>query len=281
MRPGRAREAQPLPAETGQRNAPEELAFELLDVPAAVVCANCGRPDCAGCLVDEPTQPSGIVAIIPWERPGSSWLARLWATAKVATLQHRSFFAVLPDGDLGPAFGFAVAAELCAVLGLTVLFGGAAALVLPDLVHAALADAVLRETLLRGLLIGLPALALFMVAVHALHGLALDASARRAGSGRRGRGARFGLYACSWDLVTLPLGLAILAFGDGLGAALKAAPLGVNAPLHAAQAYISGVHGLDADRARWASRRAMRLTGFGLLAAMALGSLALLAWLVW
>lgn len=272
MRPGRAREAQSLPAPSGPRSANDEFGLELLDVPAAVVCATCGRPDCAGCLVEEPTHPSGIVAVIPWERPGLSLLTRLWATARVATLQPRSFFAVLPDGEIAPALAFAVIAELCAVLGLGCVFGAALALVFPELASAALYDPVLRDLLARGVAMGLPALALFMVSLHALHGLTLDSSARRAGSKRRGRGARFGLYACSWDLVTLPLGLLLLAVTDGLRATIKAAPLSVNAPLYAAEAYISGVHGLDKEATRWAARRALRMTALLLLCGILLAS---------
>ena len=61
-----------------------------------------------------------------------------------------------------------------------------------------------------------------MVAIHALHGLALDVGAKRQGSrARRARGLRFGLYACGWDLVTLPLGLALVAILEGPRAALR------------------------------------------------------------
>lgn len=268
MRPGRAKDAHPPAEPTAPRSAAEEAGLELLDVPAAVVCAACGRPDCAGCVVDEATQPSGIVAIIPWERPGLPLVARLWATARVATLQHRSFFAVLPDGEIAPALGFAIVAELSAVFGLALLVGAAAALAFPEIASAALTDLVLLDLLLRGLFIGLPSLALFMVALHGLHGFMLDSSARKLGSSRRGRGIRFGLYGCAWDMVTMPLGLVLLALTDGLRAAAAAPSLGVSAPLHAAEAYLSGVHGLDKDATSRAARRAMRITGALLLAAL-------------
>lgn len=277
MRPGRAREVHSPPDEIRQRNASEETGFELLDVPAAVVCANCGRPDCAGCLVEEPTHPSGIVAIIPWERPGQPFTNRLWATARVATLQHRSFFAVLPDGEIAPALAFAVVAELSAVAGLASLFGLGCLLAFPEVAQAALHDAVLRDILVRGLVMGLPALALFMVSLHALHGLTLDSSARHAGSTRRGRGARFGLYSCAWDMVTMPLGLFLLLLTDGPRAALSAPALGVSAPLHAAEAYLSGVHGLDKEATRLAARRSMRVSAALLLGGVALAIVVLAA----
>src|SRR5579884_3336006 len=83
------------------------------DVPAAVVCAHCGRADCAGCAEDH--TKSGVVAVIAWERPGATTLARLWATARASTLDADRFFESLPDGPLAPALLFAVASELMAV----------------------------------------------------------------------------------------------------------------------------------------------------------------------
>jgi len=42
---------------------------DAFDVPAAVLCAVCGQADCSGCSpADE--QASGVMAIVPWERPG-------------------------------------------------------------------------------------------------------------------------------------------------------------------------------------------------------------------
>src|SRR5579862_5127232 len=82
------------------------------DVPAAVVCAQCGNADCAGCF-EEPTK-SGVVAVVAWERPGAPALARLWATARATTYSAEPFFETLPDGPLAPAFGFAVVSELLA-----------------------------------------------------------------------------------------------------------------------------------------------------------------------
>ena len=80
------------------------------DVPAAVLCAFCGRGDCTGCGgADE--QASGIVAIVPWERPGAGTWSRLFATAKLTTVGAESFFSALPDGEASPALRFAVVAE--------------------------------------------------------------------------------------------------------------------------------------------------------------------------
>jgi hypothetical protein len=221
-----------------------------------------------GCGVDEPTNASGVVAIVPWERPGLTFLARLWNTAELATSQ-RSFFSALPDGPIGPALSFALVAETLSVAGLALVLGGVAFVMLPDLPALLAADAGLRQTVTRVALWVLPGLVAFMVIAHAAYGVALDIAARDRSVRRRGRGLRFGLYACGWDLVTLPLGLAVVALKNGLGAAFKVAPLGVTAPLQGAQAYLSGVHGFAPDAATSLAKRTARWTGVFLLLALA------------
>ena len=67
------------------REAPRpDEAWDQLDVPAAVVCAVCGDVDCIGC--ERELSRSGIVAMVAWERPGAPMLARMWATARAATM---------------------------------------------------------------------------------------------------------------------------------------------------------------------------------------------------
>ncbi len=252
---------------------PDEGALELSDVPAAVVCAFCGQPDCAGCLpVDEPTNASGVIAILPWERAGVGWPSRLWSTARLMTLSHRDVCSALPEGDLVAAFRFAVLAEIIAASGLALCLA-ALGFLAPDIVRAVLADPELRATAFRAFALGLPSVAAVMVVLHAVHGLVLDRAARAAGSSRRGRGLRFGLYACGWDLVTLPLGLLLLLVSDGADAARRAAGLAVSVPNRAARAYLGGVHGLDPERTASAARTANLWTGvagLGLLAAAAI-----------
>ena len=253
----------------------EDPALELLDVPAAVVCASCGDPGCPGCLVDEPTHASGVVAVVPWERPGLTLAQRLWSTARLSTTTCESFFSALPDGDLTVALRFALLAELLAVTGLCIaatplVFFGA-----PWLANAIVSDAGLRDWLIRALSAGVPSVAILMVAIHALHGLALDVGAKRQGSrARRARGLRFGLYACGWDLVTLPLGLALVAILEGPRAALRTAPYGVTVPVRAARAYLRGVHQLDEAKASAAARFAGRIAALtviiGALSALAI-----------
>ena len=95
------------------------------------------------------------------------------------------------------------------------------------------------------------------------------------------RGLRFGLYSCGWDLVTLPLGLAVVAITDGLRAAVKSAPLGLTVPARASRAYLRGVHQLDETQARAASRFAIGLaSGIALLGLAVVALLSVLILLV-
>jgi hypothetical protein len=259
-------------ARSEDRARRDDSAFDLIEVPAAVVCAACGNPDCSGCGVEEPTHASGVVAIIPWERPGVGLLRRLWQTSYLATTHARTFFGALPDGDVSSAFAFALICESMAVAGLGI---GAAALGLvfmPDLPKLLLEDRALCLTVARGFCFGGLLLVVAMVSVHAAHGLSLDFAARRHGTRKRGRGLRFGLYACGWDLITLPFGLLTLALVEGFATARRAAPLGLTAPLQSAEAYLVGVHGLDPETARVTARRAARLTAVPLLVVLVAGA---------
>jgi hypothetical protein len=250
----------------------DDSAFDF-EVPATVVCAACGNPDCIGCGVEEPTHASGVVAIIPWERPGVGLLRRLWQTSHLATTHARLFFGALPEGDLSSALAFALISETIAVSGLAIGAFGLALVFLPNLPRLLLDDPALCLSVARGTAFGGLLLIVAMVAVHAVHGLSLDFAARRHGARRRGRGLRFGLYACGWDLITLPFGLLTLALVEGVAAARRALPLGLTAPLQSAEAYLVGVHGLDPDTARATARRAARFTAVPLLAILAAGSL--------
>ena len=245
----------------------------MVEVPATVVCAVCGTPDCLGCAFDEPTNASGVVAIIPWERPGVGFFRRLWQTSTLATVHARSFFGSLPDGDVSPALAFALVCETAAVTGLSVAGALLALAFLPELPRLMLDDPMLRRAVVRGTCSGIFMLMFAMVSVHAAHGVALDLAARRLGGRSKGRGLRFGLYACGWDLITLPFGLLTTALVDGVGAARRAAPLGLTAPLQAAEAYLTGLHGLTPEAARLAARRAAYFTAVPLLTILAAGAL--------
>jgi hypothetical protein len=184
------------------------------------------------------------------------------ATARSATASSESLFGALPDGDFAPALRFALLAELLAVTGLVVGAAPVGLLIAPWLGRALMLDMGLREAALQALLSGVPGLAFAMVAIHAAHGVGLDWAARRyGGSQRRGRGLRFGLYACAWDLLTLPLGILAMAVLDGPRRALSTARLGLSAPTRASRAYLRGIHHLDDQQARVASRAALLIAG--------------------
>src|ERR1051325_6338393 len=164
------------------KSDPDDPSLDFVDVPAAGVCASCGKPDCAGCLnVAETTNASGVVAIIPWERPGLGWITRLWATARLATLSHREFFASLSEGGWRQPFEFAILAELVAASGVALCFGGVLAF-MPDFLTTALHDGVVQSVLFRVLGYGIPGLTGLMILLHAMHGLLVDRAARKAAS---------------------------------------------------------------------------------------------------
>jgi hypothetical protein len=255
----------------------DERALELAEVPATVVCATCGLPEC-DCELDRPSAFSGVVAIVPWERPGGSLLGRLWSTAKLATLSPSGFFSALPPGGAWAPLGFALLSEVLAAVGLFATFAGVALAILPSIASELLINPAFGSWLLRGVGWGVPGLALAMVLLHLGHGAALDAAARREGSRYAGRGARFGLYSCGWDLVTLPLGLFLLMLTDGPVTAVRHSARGLTAPNTAALAYLGHVHQLEQAQALRASRRAVGLVFVPMLALVVAGFVVGLAW---
>lgn len=242
--PASARRSMPARAE-------DEAVDSLFDVPAAVLCAFCGQADCVGCSADAGS--SGVVAIVPWERPGSTW-TRLWATANAATLGADGFFAALPDGSVPPAFRFALLAEIMAIGTIVALLVPAVAVALPTLAVEVATNPAYRTTALRWLLVGVPCLAAWMIGAHVTHGLAIEAGARRQGGRpQRRRAVRFGLYSCGWDLMTSPVGAAVVLFSKGVTSFRELGSLSVRLPSLAATAFLKGVYGFrdeDAARAR-------------------------------
>jgi hypothetical protein len=173
---------------------------------------------------------------------------------------------------------FAALAEAVAALGLCVTLALGSALIVPGLFRELLQNAELRNLLAHGVVWGAPLLALAMVVLHLAHGVALDAAARRHGSRQLGRGVRFGLYSCGWDLVTLPLGLAVLMLTDGPVTALRHSARGLTAPNRAALSYLAYVHQLPREGAVKVARRAVAVVFVPLLALIVLGFVVGLAW---
>jgi hypothetical protein len=167
---------------------------------------------------------------------------------------------------------------MLAALGLCVTLALAAVFTLPALGPQLVESAALRASLGGAVAWGVPALTLLMVALHASHGLALDAMARRNGSHQLGRGLRFGLYGCGWDLVTLPLGLLVLTLTDGPFTALRHSARGLTAPNSAALAYLSHVHHFEREVAVRVSRRAVGVVFVPLLGLVLVGFVVGLLW---
>jgi hypothetical protein len=256
-------------AGSGRRD--DEVVDSLLEVPAAVLCATCGQADCPGCTAASENE-SGVMAIVPWERSGAVW-TRLWATANAATQGADAFFGVLPDGEIPPAMRFAVIAELLAVLSMATLVVPVVALVLPNFALEVVQSPSLRASVLWWFSLGIPGLALWMVGAHVTHGAALDAGARRQGARpARRRAVRFGLYACGWDLMSGPLGAAVMLVTRGLRDALEVAELAMRVPGRASTALLSGVYQLPPE----AVARARR-SGSIAAALLAVGSAAVVA----
>jgi hypothetical protein len=227
---------------------------EVFDVPAAVLCAFCGQPDCAGCAAGS-DEGSGVVAIVPWERGTAGVWPRLWATAKATTQGADTFFAVLPDGALPPAIRFAVLAETLAVVSMLAMLLPLAALALPQLVLQLAQDPGVRASALPWLMLGVPGLIAWMVIAHAAHGAALDLGARRQGARpQRRRALRFGLYACGWDLMAGPLGALVTLISSGRKGLAELLSISMRVPGKSSAAFLQGVYALPPPKAAHARR---------------------------
>lgn len=249
VRRTRGRELEPLEDRLDREIDREGSSPDLLDVPAAVVCARCGDADCSGCESD--LSRSGIVAIVAWERPAMPMFARLWSTARSTTRDAQGFFELLPDGPVMPALRFAVACELLASTAVFASMLAVAAAIAPDWVKELVLDPTSRSIAIRVVLLGLPAFAALLVAAHAAHGLSIDAGASRSGArSARSRALRFGLYACGWDLVMGPLGALIVALKEGLRAAVNLPRSLSGLPTRATTAFLRGCYRLEGEHAR-------------------------------
>jgi len=104
-------------------------------------------------------------------------------------------------------------------------------------------------------LLGVPAFSLFLVFVHAVHGLTLDWGARRAAARpHRSQAVRFGLYLCGLDLLTSPIGAVYVLLHDGVRAAFALLPASIDVPRVAVHSLLGRVYRLDEIRAASANR---------------------------
>ncbi len=217
-----------------------------IDVPATVVCALCGNPDCLGCA--EERSRSGVISIVAWERPGPA-LSRLWATAKATSQSAEAFFEALPDGPVMPALRFAVLAEIIASTSMLVMLAGGAAVLL--LLLGIFPDGASLTVALRVALAAIFGLTMLLVGAHATHGFALDLGARRAGATKSvSRALRFGLYAAGWDLVLGPVGFFVFLFREGPKAAFGILRIASRLPTRSSVAFLRGAYRIDDERAK-------------------------------
>jgi hypothetical protein len=265
--------AGPVRVRNGGAKAREDEELLDSDVPAAVVCAHCGEADCPGCLNEETR--SGVVAVVPWERPGAPVLARLWATARATTFDADRFFEMLPDGPLAPAFRFAVASEMIASAAMGLLLLAPFAVLAPHWLERVLLQQ--GGTVARMVVAGIPALAALLVAAHVAHGWALDRGARQSGArGATTRAVRFGLYAAGWDLVIGPLGAVVVLLKEGLRPAVSIAGVGIGLPGRSARAFLQGCYRLQGHSAQ----PALRASYAAAIVATAVGAIAVIAGLI-
>ncbi len=224
-------------------SAPESARDELVDFPAAVVCAMCGSSDCPGCA--EERSRSGVISIVAWERPGGAF-GRLWSTSKAATLTAEAFFETLPDGPITPALRFAFFAEILAASTMLVLVGGTLSVIAAAFGGASAFDPASIGFACRAAFASVFGLALLLVGAHSAHGLALGVAARRrGGKAALGRALRFGLYSCGWDLVLGPIGFIAL-----LREKSSIVGLAVGLPTRAALAFLRGTYRLEGAEAK-------------------------------
>jgi hypothetical protein len=230
----------------------DDEAVDSVDVPAAVVCVHCGRGDCPGCI-EERTGASGVIAIIPWERPQSPWHTRLFATVQATTRGAEGFFCALPDGAVSPALRFAVLAETLAVASTAAVLTPLAVLGIPGLLIRFLSNGSTRQSVGLATLVGIVGFTALLVGAHALHGVILGRIPSRS------RALRLGLYACGWDFGSSPAGLVAATLAGGIGAAGALVASSVTAPARAVDAALTGIFQLDEEQARKAKRRAMQV----------------------
>lgn len=253
----------------------ERDAFDVQEVPAAVLCAHCGMSDCPGSCED--LSASGVFVLVPWERPNGSFFRRLFATARATTLDAEPFFERLADGPIAPALTFALASEMVASAAVAVLVAVPVAFVFPELARQCLFDPEARRMVLAGLFFGVPGLAGLLVLAHALHGLSIDLGARLRGARpARSRALRFGLYATGWDLVVGPVGAVVLAFTEGPREALSQLGRAAGLPTRATRAFLKSAYRLEGEPALsalrvsyWGAGLATMLAAAGVVGALA------------
>jgi hypothetical protein len=209
------------------------------EVPPAVTCPICRRGECSGC---EAAAAATKVVALTWEKASGCWLHRLFDTALATSVEPERTFGELSDGSVRPAFVFAVVAEAFAIGSLALVAVLAFAAFAPDLALRTLLDPSARWLLLGVVALGIAS----MVGLHAIWGVCLELGARGSERGSRwAQGARFGLYACGWDLLTSPAGVLHGLASRGMRGAWPPIGRAIRAPRRATDAYLERCRKLD------------------------------------
>ncbi|HEY3595619.1 MAG TPA: hypothetical protein VGL13_17150, partial [Polyangiaceae bacterium] len=205
-----------------------------------------------GCAV-EASSASGVIAIVPWERPQTGWTSRLWGTVQATTRGAEGFFRAMPDGKIGPALRFAILAEIFAVASTALVIAPLVVLAVPGLLLRFITHASTRESVALATLVAVIGFSTLLVGAHAIHGMSFGTRIARS------RALRLGLYACGWDFGSSPAGFVVALMSGGVGSAFALAASSVGAPARAAEAALDGLFLLYGDEARRAKRRAVAL----------------------
>lgn len=243
------------------RLSPPEPGEGDSEVPPAIMCAVCLRPECPGCAPAAPS--SGRAHPLSWEHKTGSLSERLWDTALSTSLEPVRTFGQLSEGGLGKAVSFAVFAETLAIASLGAFILGVLSVLAPDWsIHMLVSPAG------AAFVIGLSLVLSFaMVLLHAVWGICVELGARSTGrKARFKQGIRFGLYACGWDLLTSPAGVVQGLVSRGFTGAWGPILAAMRAPRAAMRAYVEQYRNLD----EVARRRGVQLS------VLVLGSLVVL-----
>jgi hypothetical protein len=241
-------------------------------VPAAVLCAVCGRPDCAGCVLEAKSTGAADGAI-PWEVRGAPLWRALWSTAHRSTVDGPAFFAQLSGKRILSPLRFALLSELCAIGSLAVVAVPLAYVAVPEWAWA-LWQVAGTFRLSAACVLAVVTFSVVMVALHALWAFGIELGLRIQGEPvRLAASLRYGLYACGWDLLTSPFGLVAGASVNGWSQAFSDTRQAMRVARSATLAYAERGRGVAPERARRALTVAMAVTGL----VVGLGGLAVIA----
>jgi hypothetical protein len=232
----------------GPAGVPQESSaktWELRDVPAVAVCAQCGDPSCPGHDFEQSGERP-IHRLLAWEDGETPPLRALWRTAMTSATDLERWVRASRStaNGVGPALAFALGCELLAVV---VTCGPLAAIAAFAVGRATHDGATVLAILALGARIAAVLLPT-MIAIHVVHQLVIARAGGRLGTPiSRTAVLRAGLYACGWDLATGPAGILAPLFRLDLAEAGRR--LRGNRELYgrATAIWLHDVHGVEGD----------------------------------